>query len=132
MCSVCSCGGGVQCDDAEDVVDSPGHEEPGSVSSFADVAQLATAGDGLDPAERFLDAFSVALTDLMAGVAGGAPVDGAAPVGGVGRDVRSDPEVADLGDERGSVIGLVAGHGSSPFAPGETFEHLERSVAFGI
>ena len=58
--------GGVQGGDSEDVVDGAGHEEPGSVPGSAVVAKLASSGDGLDPAEGFLDPPTDPLTRLMA------------------------------------------------------------------
>ena len=46
---------GVEGGDADQVVDGGGDTEPGPVALSAAVAQLAAAGDGLDPAEGFLD-----------------------------------------------------------------------------
>ena len=46
--------GFVEGGDADDVVDGGGHLEPGPVAVSALVAELATASDGLDPAEGFL------------------------------------------------------------------------------
>lgn len=52
------------------------------------MAGLAKAGGGLDPAEDFFDPFAQSLADRVAGVAGGAAVDGRAAAAGVLRDVR--------------------------------------------
>jgi hypothetical protein len=41
--------------DAEEVVDGGGDLEPGLVAFSASVAELSSAGDGLGPAEGFLD-----------------------------------------------------------------------------
>src|SRR5437879_3101151 len=52
----CGSGGlGVEGGDAEEVVDGGGDLEPGSVAFSASVAELSSAGDSLDPCERFLD-----------------------------------------------------------------------------
>jgi len=105
--------GGVECSDSDDVVDGSGHEEPGSVAFSGDVAEFASASDGLDPAEGFLNPFPDALAQLMAAVSGGAPVDRAGPVGGVRRDMRCDPEFTHVGDELRGVVALVASNGPS-------------------
>jgi len=46
---------GVEGGDAEVVVDGDGDLEPGSVAFSASVAELSSAGDGLDPSEGFID-----------------------------------------------------------------------------
>src|SRR5918995_5488991 len=92
----CSC---VEGGDAEQVVDGGGDLEPGPVAFSADVAELAAAADGLYPAEGFFDPFPGAHAGLVAGVAGGAPVDGGALPGVVLGDMRGEAEVAGLGDE---------------------------------
>ena len=52
----CGSGGlGVEGGDAEEVVDGGGDLEPGSVAFSASVAELSSAGDGLDPSEGFID-----------------------------------------------------------------------------
>ena len=96
---------GVECGDADQVVDRGGHLEPGSVALSASVAELASAGDGLGPPEWFLDAFADPLTHLVPGVSSGSRVDRG--VSGVRRDVRGEPELADVGDEPFRVVGLV-------------------------
>ena len=74
----------------------------------ADVAEFAAAGDGLDPAEGFLDPFPDPLTGGMSRMSGGAPVDRGALTGRVRREVRREPELADIGDEILGVVALVA------------------------
>src|SRR5947208_3616128 len=61
--------------DADQVVDRRGELEPGPVALSADVAQLASSADGLDPPERFLDPFADPHARLVAGMSGGATVD---------------------------------------------------------
>src|SRR6266545_1684526 len=85
--------------DAENVVDAAGDEEPGPVAGSADVAGLASAGDGLDPAEGFLDPFPYSLTDRVPFVAGGAPVDRGTIPGCVRRNVRRDVHLSEIRDE---------------------------------
>ena len=78
---------GVEGGDADEVVDGGGDAEPGPVALSASVAEFAATGDGLDPAEGFLDPFADPHADGVTGVAGGAPVDGGALPGGVRGDV---------------------------------------------
>src|SRR5918993_3203152 len=80
------CGLGVEGGDPEDVVGGPREQEPGSVALSASVAELAAPGDGLDPAEGFLDPGPDPLAGPVPGVAGGATVDRGTPV----RRVRGD------------------------------------------
>src|SRR5215213_4320709 len=67
---------GVEGGDADQVVGGTGEEEPGPVALSPLVAELASAGNGLDPAEGFLDAGSDPLAGAMPRVAGRAPIDG--------------------------------------------------------
>lgn len=83
---------GVEGGDSQQVVDGGGDFEPGSVAVAADVAQLASSGDRFDPAEGFLDPFSDPQADLVAAVAGRAPVDRGALPGRVLCDVRGEAE----------------------------------------
>ena len=98
--------GGVEGADPDQVVDRGFHLEPGPVALSADVEELAAGADGLDPSEGFLDAFADLLGDGVPGVAGRAPVDRGAPVAGVLRDMRREPQLADTGDE---VFGALRG-----------------------
>jgi len=84
-------GGCVECRDPDEVVDGGGRLEPGSVAVVADVAELAPGSDCFDPAEGFLDPFSDPLADVVAGVAGDAPVDRGAAVRVVLCDVGREP-----------------------------------------
>src|SRR5215210_6763999 len=68
-------GCGVECSDSHDVVDGAGEQPPGLVSLSTAVAEFAAAGDGLGPAEGFLDPFADPHAHGVAGVAGGASVD---------------------------------------------------------
>src|SRR5665213_48038 len=90
---------GVQGGDADEVVDRSGPQEPDSVALQADVAQLASAGDRLHPAEGFLDSFADAQAGHVAVVPSGPSVDGAAPVAGVLGHVRGHLQGAAAGDE---------------------------------
>src|SRR5680860_590246 len=126
-----SAGGGVECGDADEVVDGGGHLEPRPVAFLADVAEFASSPDGLDPSEGLLDSFTDPLGDVISGVAGGAPIDGGSPVGGVLSDMGCEPDRSDVGNEVLGVIVLVAGHGPTPAVFGEPFEHLDGAVSFG-
>src|SRR4029077_10256013 len=106
--------------------------EPGPVSLSADVAQLASAADGLDPPEGFLDPFPYSLADLVAGVAGGPTIDRGSSVRGVRGDVWCEPETACLGHEVAGVVGLVGGDGASPFRCRQPGQHVDRTIAFGV
>src|SRR4029453_14242315 len=64
-------GAGVEGGDAQEVVGGGRVEEPGPVVLPAPVAELAAAGDGLDPSEGFLDPGPDPLACSMPGVAGG-------------------------------------------------------------
>jgi hypothetical protein len=109
---------------ADQVVGGGGEEEPGSVSLSAAVTELGAAGDGLDPPERLFDTGPEPLADAVPAVAGGAPVDCAAPVRRVLRDVGGDTEVAAVGDETAGVMALVGGHRAPPPAARQSLQHL--------
>jgi len=100
---------GVQGGDADEVVHRSGHQEPGSVALQTDVAQLASTGDRLHPAEGFLDSFANAQADHVARVRRGACVDRAAPVGGVLGHVRGHAQRATAGDEVPGGVVVLAG-----------------------
>src|SRR5215203_4538832 len=107
-------GSGVEGRDAKQVVGRRGDLEPGPVALAAYVAELAAAADGLDPPEGFLDPFPDPHAGLVAGVAGGPPVDGGALPGVVLGDVRGEAEVAGLGDEPSGVVALVTSDSAAP------------------
>ena len=50
---------GVECRDADQVVDRGGHLEPGPVALSASVAKLVITGDGLGPAEGLFDSLRI-------------------------------------------------------------------------
>jgi hypothetical protein len=77
---------------------------PGPVAVVADVAQLASGSDCLDPAEGFLDPFADPLRHGVADVAGGAPIDRGSSIGVVLRDARSEPGLAHISDEVHRVV----------------------------
>ena len=66
---------GVDGTDSDEVVGGCFEFEPGPVPFLADVADLASSTDSLDPTERFLDSFADPLGDPMPGMAGGAPIN---------------------------------------------------------
>jgi hypothetical protein len=90
----------VECGDADQVVNGGGHLEPGPVAVLADVSELSAGADGFDPSEGFLNPFSDPLADLIAGVAGGSPIDRRATVRRVLGDVRGEPGRPNISDER--------------------------------
>ena len=92
---------------ADEIV-SGGCKGEGSVD-LAEAAELRSSqsGDGLDPAERLFDPFTGALTVDIAGVAGGAMIDGRAPAADVLGDVWSDVQGAKLLDEIGGIVAAV-------------------------
>src|SRR5688572_24475008 len=66
-----------------DVVRRRGEGEDPLDERPAAMAQLPKPPDGLHPAEALLDQLSLLLTDRVARVPGGSPIDGAPPLGGV-------------------------------------------------
>jgi len=97
---------GVECCDADQVVDGGVHLEPGPVALSADGAKLASPAERLDSPEGLFNAFAY---PLRQGVSGGAAVDRRAPVAtGVLGDVGSAPACSDV---RRSSAGLRAATG---------------------
>ena len=94
---------GVQGGDSDEVVDGGFDLEPGPVALSSDVAQLASSADGFDPPERFLDAFAYSLRHDVAGVSGGATIDGGSSVRGALRDMWCEPQSTGAGDEVAGV-----------------------------
>ncbi len=92
-------------------------EVPADAASAAE-ARLAQETDRLEPAEDALDAAPGRDAHRVAGMAGGAPVDGAAPFGGVLGDVRGDALGAQRGHEVGGVVRTVGGKGRARSEPG--------------
>src|SRR5215204_4960781 len=113
-------------------VDGGGDAEPGPVAFSAAVAQLAAAGDGLDPPEGFLDPFPDPHRHGVAGVSGRASVNGGALPAVVLGDVRGEPELAGLGDEPAGVIALVTGDRAAPRGGRKPGEHLKGGGPLGI
>lgn len=63
------------------LVDQAGREEPCSIASHLDMAEPASSGDRLHPADRLLDALADAHADQVALIPCGAAVNGAVPLG---------------------------------------------------
>ena len=93
-----------------------GSREGENPSDFEDapVSQLAQEGDGLEPAEAFLDPLALLLTDAIPGVPRRAPINRAAsrPAGVLG-DVRRYVHRAAFPDKIPSVVALVARYRSA-------------------
>ena len=79
-----------QIPDPHQVVHGQGEGEHPSDPAHAAMAHLATQPDRLGPAEDLFHPLALLLTDGVAGMAGGAAIDGTAPAGGVLRDMRGD------------------------------------------
>jgi len=77
------------------------------------VPGLAQPGRGFDPAERLFDPLPDALADRVAGVAGGATIDGRPSAGQVLRHMRRDAHRPQVRDVLPGVIDLV-GSDSDP------------------
>ena len=91
---------------------------------------LADRADELAPAEALLDALSLALADLVARVAGGAPIDGAAAAAlDVLCHVRRDVDRAARLDEAPGVVGLVRAHCDAFARPRNIGQHLRSHVS---
>src|SRR3954451_8166342 len=91
---------------------------------------LAQPGGGLCPPEGLLDALSLYLADLVAGMAGRASVDGGAV--DLGRDVRGDVEGAKLTNEVLGVVALVRPQRDAARSIGARFDHVEGRDALGV
>jgi hypothetical protein len=77
------------------------------------------------------DRRTLPLGDVVAAMAGPSPIDRAAPVVGVRRDMRCEPELADIGSEAGGVMALVPSDGATPspaWKPGHTSAAAARSA----
>src|SRR5450759_2441447 len=94
------------------VVGRAGEGEDCAHLGLTAVTQLAQAADDLHPAVALLDALAPPQADDVAGVARGAPVDGAVAL--LAGHVRGDAQGARPGDEIGGVVALV---GSDAHAP---------------
>ena len=93
--------------DSDEVVDGGFDLEPGPVSLPADVAQLASSADGLDPPEWFLEAFAYLLGASWPGCRVLRPLIHGSPILGVLRNVRGETEATGAGDEVAGVVGLA-------------------------
>src|SRR5215213_5833792 len=91
---------------------------------------FAQAGGGLGPAEGLLDPFPDDLADFVAGVSGGASIDGRAP--GLGGHVRGNVDRAQLVDEVLGVIPLVGAERDAPRSVSARLDHVERGDALGV
>src|SRR5450432_2155436 len=65
---------------AHHVVSCSGKDEHPVDAFGAAMAQLAQQPDGLQPAENLFNPFALPLTDLIAAVTGGPPIDGRATI----------------------------------------------------
>src|SRR2546423_4554079 len=94
--------------DTDQVEGGEGHLGPELVTPDPDVPQLAPAAHRLQPAKDLLHPLADALADAVAGLSGGAVVDGApAPTGVLGH-VRRDPQLPAALPEIPGVVLLVA------------------------
>src|SRR5215472_7222524 len=75
------------------------------------MTHLAQPGHCLGPAESFLDAFTNALGDRVAGVAGRAAVDRRTAAVGILSDMRGDRLLAQLHDKVADIVALVGTQG---------------------
>jgi hypothetical protein len=85
-----------------------GHGQSEFETEFSGTSQHwpGEPADGLTPSERLLDALSFLLAHRVAGMPGGASVDGGAPTAEVLGDVRRHVERTHVGDKRRRVIAL--------------------------
>jgi hypothetical protein len=96
--------------DTNEIVGSGGeHEKPLQQAGTA-MACPAQATDGLDPAERFFDAFSLDGADAIAGMPGRARIDRRAAFGIVLRDVRGAAAFTTADDKVGGVLPDIIEH----------------------
>src|SRR5262249_12339406 len=102
---------GEQSGQAGEVIGRHGEGElPADLGQSA-MTHLAQPGHCLGPAESFLDAFTNALGDRVAGVAGGAAVDRRTAAVGALRDMRGDRLLAQLHDKVADIVALVGTQG---------------------
>jgi hypothetical protein len=84
---------------------------------FAAATRLPIPWEGLDPPEGFLDAHSLELADLVAGVSHGAPIESApTPARIVCRDARSGAEFTHPRGKRRDVVFSVGSDGNAMIA----------------
>src|SRR5258708_2085295 len=96
----------------------------------ATMMQFAQPADRLPPAKAFFDELPFDLTDLVARVARGAPIDGTlgSRLMDVLRDMRRGVALTHAGDEVREVIALIRPHGAAAHAGLERRQHLDGSV----
>ena len=97
-----------------------GHCESELEAELSDTSQHGPRepADGLALSERLLNALSFLLAHRVAGMAGGAGIDGGPPTADILGDVRRHVERAHVGDECRRVIALVGAKGDAT-SPGE-------------
>ena len=93
---------------ADEIIGDQVEEEVGSDAGDAAMLGLAHGAVLLTPTEDALDHRAAGLRHAIAGVPGGAPVDGATPATGVLRDVRRDLSPTQLGYIAPGVVTLLA------------------------
>src|SRR5712671_3639579 len=96
----------------------------------AAMTELPQSANGLQPAEDLFHALALPLTDLVARMARGPLVDGAAAVRVVLGHVRRHVQRAPVVDHASRVIVLVAADRDAA-VPGDLRRHRERGVALG-
>src|ERR1700678_3977871 len=101
---------------------------------------LGQASRALGPAKYLLDALATALAYGVAGVAQGAPIDGAGAGLGVRRraadmsvdsHMRDDVAPAQLLDEAAHIVGFVGAKGDPSSAPGPAVQHGQCRFPLG-
>src|SRR5271154_1544809 len=110
--------------DANEVVGGRGQYEEPLHQVSSSMACLAQPADGLDPAERLLDPLALDRADAIAGMTGGARIDGRTAIGVVLRDMRRAATFATAGNKLGSVIILVGSDRAARL--GVILDHVER------
>jgi transposase len=126
-----SCWGLDEPGQADEIV--AGHGQSELETELADASQHwpAEPADGLTPSERLLDALSLLLAHRVAGMPGGASVDGGAPTAEVLGDVRRHVERTHVGDKRRRVIALIGTKGNATSPRRMVHDHRFGRLALG-
>src|SRR5258706_15915960 len=116
--------------DSCEVVSSGGEFEDPVDGLSASGSQLTKKSNRLHPTEDLFDALSLSLADLVTGMAGGAPVNGAPALRGVLRHGGGRGAVAEIPDELPRVVALVCSDGDLMDAR-DALDHLHGHLSLG-
>src|SRR5580658_1923174 len=96
------------------------------------MARLAQPRHGLRPTERLFDPLADAQADIVAGMAGGPPINGGTSPIGILRNVRSYVDLAKLGDEVLRVEPFVAAQSDGLRPGGMRLDQMQCRQPLGM